>query len=60
MTTLTYTVSDSATMLRRNLKHQLRYPSLSLMLAGSRSCSCCFSSTSSAANSVAASVGEAP
>jgi ABC-2 type transport system permease protein len=31
---LAYTVSDSATMLRRNLKHQLRYPSLTLMLAG--------------------------
>lgn len=26
--------ADSATMLRRNLKHQLRYPSLTLMLAG--------------------------
>jgi ABC-2 type transport system permease protein len=34
MTTLTYTLEDSATMLRRNLKHQLRYPSLTLMLAG--------------------------
>ena len=34
MTSLTYTVTDSATMLRRNLKHQLRYPSLTLMLAG--------------------------
>jgi ABC-2 type transport system permease protein len=34
MTSLTYTVADSATMLRRNLKHQLRYPSLTLMLAG--------------------------
>ncbi|TSE01537.1 ABC transporter permease [Skermania sp. ID1734] len=34
MSTLTYTVADSATMLRRNLKHQLRYPSLTLMLAG--------------------------
>jgi ABC-2 type transport system permease protein len=34
MTTLAYTVADSATMLRRNLKHQLRYPSLTLMLAG--------------------------
>jgi len=29
-----YAVADSATMLRRNLKHQLRYPSLTLMLAG--------------------------
>jgi ABC-2 type transport system permease protein len=34
MMSLTYTVADSATMLRRNLKHQLRYPSLTLMLAG--------------------------
>ncbi|HKC27275.1 MAG TPA: ABC transporter permease [Jatrophihabitans sp.] len=34
MSTLAYTVADSATMLRRNLKHQLRYPSLTLMLAG--------------------------
>jgi ABC-2 type transport system permease protein len=34
MTALTYPLADSATMLRRNLKHQLRYPSLTLMLAG--------------------------
>jgi ABC-2 type transport system permease protein len=34
MTSLTYAVSDSATMLRRNLKHQLRYPSVTLMLVG--------------------------
>jgi ABC-2 type transport system permease protein len=34
MTSLAYTVSDSGTMLRRNLRHQLRYPSLTLMLAG--------------------------
>jgi ABC-2 type transport system permease protein len=34
MSSLTYTLADSATMLRRNLKHQLRYPSLTLMLAG--------------------------
>lgn len=33
MSALAYTVADSATMLRRNLKHQLRYPSLTLMLA---------------------------
>ncbi|MDP9075504.1 MAG: ABC transporter permease, partial [Actinomycetota bacterium] len=31
---LSYTLTDSVTMLRRNLKHQLRYPSLTLMLAG--------------------------
>jgi ABC-2 type transport system permease protein len=34
MSTLTYTLSDSATMLRRNLRHMLRYPSMTLMLAG--------------------------
>jgi ABC-2 type transport system permease protein len=34
MSTLAYTVGDSTTMLRRNLKHQLRYPSMTLMLVG--------------------------
>jgi ABC-2 type transport system permease protein len=34
MTSLAFTVADSTTMLRRNLRHQLRYPSLTLMLAG--------------------------
>jgi ABC-2 type transport system permease protein len=34
MTTLTSTVTDSATMLRRNLKHAQRYPVLTLMVAG--------------------------
>jgi ABC-2 type transport system permease protein len=34
MTSFAWTLADSATMLRRNLKHQLRYPSLTLMLAG--------------------------
>ena len=34
MTTLARTLSDSRVMLRRNLKHQLRYPSLTLMLVG--------------------------
>ena len=34
MTSLACTLADSATMLRRNLRHQLRYPSLTLMLAG--------------------------
>jgi ABC-2 type transport system permease protein len=34
MTTLAYRVSDSRTMLRRNLKRQLRYPSMTLMLVG--------------------------
>ena len=32
MTTIAYTLSDSRVMLRRNLKHQLRYPSLTVML----------------------------
>ena len=34
MSTLRYAVSDSATMLRRNLRHMQRYPSLTLMLVG--------------------------
>jgi len=34
MTILTYAARDSATMLGRNLKHMLRYPSLTLMLVG--------------------------
>jgi ABC-2 type transport system permease protein len=32
MTTLSYAVADSATMLRRNLKHMLRYPAMTLMI----------------------------
>jgi ABC-2 type transport system permease protein len=34
MTTLAYTLSDSRVMLRRNLKHQMRYPSLTVMVVG--------------------------
>ncbi len=34
MSALAYTMSDSMTMLRRNLLHMRRYPSLTLMLAG--------------------------
>ena len=34
MTTLTYAARDSRTMLRRNLRHIARYPSLTLMLIG--------------------------
>ncbi|MHB8646990.1 MAG: ABC transporter permease [Thermomicrobiales bacterium] len=34
MSTLSYTASDSATMLRRNLRHMLRYPTLTLFLVG--------------------------
>ncbi|HEX9337002.1 MAG TPA: ABC transporter permease [Pseudonocardiaceae bacterium] len=32
MSTLSYAVTDSATMLRRNIKHMLRYPSVTLIL----------------------------
>jgi ABC-2 type transport system permease protein len=34
MSTLTYAVSDSTTMLRRNLRHMQRYPGLTLLLVG--------------------------
>ena len=34
MSTMTYAVTDSVTMLRRNLKHLIRYPSLTLMIIG--------------------------
>jgi ABC-2 type transport system permease protein len=34
MTTVSYAVSDSATMLRRDLRHMLRYPSMTVMLVG--------------------------
>ena len=34
MSTLAYAWRDSVTMLRRNLKHQLRYPSMTLMIIG--------------------------
>ncbi len=34
MSTLTYAVTDSATMVRRNLRHMLRYPSLTVILIG--------------------------
>ncbi len=34
MSTLAYTVSDSTTMLRRNLRRLLRYPSMTLLLVG--------------------------
>jgi ABC-2 type transport system permease protein len=34
MSSLSYTVADSATMLRRNLKHMQRYPSVTLMVTG--------------------------
>jgi len=32
MTTLSFAVTDSATMLRRNLRHMLRYPSMTLLI----------------------------
>ena len=34
MSTMSYAVQDSTTMLRRNLRHMQRYPSLTLMLIG--------------------------
>ena len=34
MTTLTYTLRDSATMVRRNFRHTLRYPSAVVMSLG--------------------------
>jgi ABC-2 type transport system permease protein len=34
MSTLSYTLADSATMLRRDLKHALRYPSMTVQLVG--------------------------
>jgi ABC-2 type transport system permease protein len=34
MNAITYTVSDSATMLRRQLRHMLRYPSLTVIVVG--------------------------
>ena len=34
MTTMSYPLADSATMLRRNLKHIVRYPSMTLLLVG--------------------------
>jgi ABC-2 type transport system permease protein len=34
MTSIAYTVRDARTMLRRNLKHQLRYPSMTVLLVG--------------------------
>src|ERR1700681_4603131 len=34
MSALTYTVTDSATMLRRNIRRLLRYPSMTLLLVG--------------------------
>ncbi len=34
MTSMAYAIQDSSTMLRRNLRHMQRYPSLTLMLVG--------------------------
>jgi hypothetical protein len=34
MSTLSHAVTDSATMLRRQLRHMLRYPSMTLLLVG--------------------------
>ena len=34
MSTLAYTLTDSATMLRRNLRRLVRYPSMTVLLVG--------------------------
>ena len=34
MSTLSHAVTDSATMLRRNLRHMQRYPSMTLLILG--------------------------
>ncbi|CAM5480588.1 hypothetical protein STENM327S_08360 [Streptomyces tendae] len=34
MSTVTYAVADSATLLRRNIKNQLRYPTTALSIVG--------------------------
>jgi ABC-2 type transport system permease protein len=34
MSTVSYALTDSATMLRRNLRHMLNYPSMTLTLVG--------------------------
>ena len=34
MTTASYAIADSATMLRRDFRHMLRYPSMTLQLIG--------------------------
>ena len=34
MTTMTYTVTDSVTMTRRNMRRLLRYPSMTVLLIG--------------------------
>ena len=53
MTTATYTLSDTRTLLHRNLLHAVHYPAMSLstLLMPLRS-SCCCSSTRSATRSV--------
>ena len=48
MSMLSYAVADSATMLRRQLRHMLRYLSMTLMLIGMPVVFSCCSSTSSA------------
>lgn len=48
MSSPTLALRDSTTMLRRNLLHARRYPSLTLNLLLTLSCCCSSSSTSSA------------
>ena len=60
MTTLAYALSDSATMLRRNLRRAVRYPGADRDgRRRCRSCSCCCSSSSSAARSAPGSAAPA-
>jgi hypothetical protein len=49
MSTLSDAMSDSATMLRRNLRHTLRYPATMITSLGCRSSCCGYSSAFSAA-----------
>ena len=51
MSTQSYAMKDSATMLRRNLLHMVRYPTVTLWSSPYPSSSCCCSSTRSEARS---------
>jgi hypothetical protein len=51
VTSMSFALNDSSTMLRRNLLHMVRYPSMTLILAAFRSSSCCCSCTCSAGRS---------
>ena len=59
MTSNALVLTDSATMLRRNLRRMRRYPSLTFFIAGMPVVSCCCSCTSSAARSARGSAARA-